>query len=426
MTSTTKTPKTTRYNTMRVRIHPKVYSKLMHLCRTFETEVGAWGIAECADDPLSVTDCALTLQTSSNAEIDWDSDDIALFRRYCKDEKKLEHDQYCHITLHTHPGYSADPSDVDWKHLEFTLMNQLVGEYHTLKEAGRDPNPPWLIMCIFSKEGKMTAHIMYYLDQPPIRAMLISKVQIEVSWSTEKERDSWEAEYMVKVQTPKERAKQEKLAEEAAKQKTGPRIPLHDPGKERAAGVAASVGTPIPPGAMVVHTRSGARIYNPDTDDWDEIKRALDEEEALLEKGKRGSGRQKAHKKIVINEDGSSHLEGGDIPLTGPPDPDDDASLFSDDPIDVHEAVEIAETADIVNINDEWDFLDEETWKKRHDELEYCKQVLLSGGAQFGIDSPEALEDCTEDEIKEYAHIVRTALSGAVANDQTAVLEMGD
>lgn len=373
---------------MKVTLHPKVYSKLLHLCRKFDTEVGAWGLAADVKDPLHITDCNLTLQTSTNAEIDWDSADIALFRRHCREQQKLEHDQYCHVALHTHPGYSADPSDVDWTHLKNTLMASLVTEYKTLKEAKRHPKAPWLVMVILAKEGKMTAHIMYYMDDPPIEAMLVSKIDIEVSHATEKEVNCWEAEYQAKVMKPTQKHT----------------FPIHDPGGKHEKAM------------QIWRSRSGARLWNPDDEDWKGIEAELAREEEIAA-SKRGHGR-KAKKKVPENTM---------IETTGS-DSSGDTDTYSDVPTDrIEDAVEEAEEAEIVEINVDWDFLDDDTWQKRRQDLDYCKQVIYEGGSQFGITGPEDLEGCTPDEIREYANIIRTCLSSAkTPAPEGEPIEMGE
>ena len=356
---------------MEVVISPKVYSKLMHLCRAFDTEVGAWGISKSAKDPLHITECALTLQTSTNMEIDWDSEDIAEFRRHCREERKLNADQFSHVTLHTHPGMSADPSKTDWDHLNGNLMNVLVADYLAMKEAKKPARAPWLIMCIFAKNrADMTANLLYYLDDPPLQEILASKIGITVAWSGKKERECWEAEYHAKVMSPS----QAKQIEEV----TSRPFPIHDPGRERVDGAH------LWDRGGIVTTRSGGRVYDPD-DPIDATTLQREEEQAtIIQRMKLGTSRL-AHRQPEV--------------------------LLS-----AEEAADWAEVAEVVQVDDDWDFLSEEQWKAKHDDLAFCKHVIMQGGAQFGIENEDQLADNTDEEIKEYAYIIRTALAEAVVS----------
>ncbi len=185
---------------MKLRLSADAYAKMLHLAKKSDKEVGGWGIAKDEDDPLYITNFILTEQEVTGSSIDWDSDDIAAFRKECREDHKMKPDQYLHIHCHTHPGASATPSVIDWDTLQDIFMQELINECNEAHKHGLDVDPPWMVMLIIAKQGECTAHIAYYIIE--LDEVIISPIGVEVEMRVNPHVERWDAEYKEKVSFP--------------------------------------------------------------------------------------------------------------------------------------------------------------------------------------------------------------------------------
>jgi hypothetical protein len=89
----------------------RAWLKLLYLCHSVETEVGAFGISS-ADDLLYVEDILTVKQKCTIASVNFDDEAVAdFFDEQVEAGRKPE--QFARLWIHTHPGHSPEPSGLD-------------------------------------------------------------------------------------------------------------------------------------------------------------------------------------------------------------------------------------------------------------------------------------------------------------------------
>jgi hypothetical protein len=158
----------------RLRFSPAAWAKLLFLRDRGPTEVGAFGITPAAD-LLYVEDIRLVKQNCTSISVTFDDSAVAeFFDEQIDAGRKPE--QFARIWIHTHPGDSAQPSQVD----EETF--------------GRVFGPcDWAVMFIIAREGETYSRLRF-------RAGPGGAFQIPVgvdchSGFAGSEFDAWAAEY---------------------------------------------------------------------------------------------------------------------------------------------------------------------------------------------------------------------------------------
>jgi len=94
-----------------LRFSPYAWAKLLYVRDLGDTEVGGFGIAR-PDDLLLVEDVRLVRQQCSPVSVEFDDGAVADFFDEQVDAGRKP-DAFARIWLHTHPGSSPRPSDID-------------------------------------------------------------------------------------------------------------------------------------------------------------------------------------------------------------------------------------------------------------------------------------------------------------------------
>lgn len=138
---------------------PYVWAKMAFLRDVGETEVT--GFAETSpDDPMYCVDFHLVKQTASVADAEMDDDGIAeFFDKMIVDGKSPLN--FTRIWMHTHPGNSATPSNVDEE---------------TFKDACFS-DTDWAVMFILAKDGSYTCRLKH--NNGPV---LEKEIPVHVDW----------------------------------------------------------------------------------------------------------------------------------------------------------------------------------------------------------------------------------------------------
>lgn len=90
---------------------PRAWAKLLYMRTKGKTEVGGFGICPYDEHPLYVDNFVLVGQDSGPVSVDHDSKDIIQHAK--RFGKELATHQYMGVWMHTHPGFSANPSGID-------------------------------------------------------------------------------------------------------------------------------------------------------------------------------------------------------------------------------------------------------------------------------------------------------------------------
>ena len=94
-----------------LRFSPYAWAKLLYLRDRGDTEVGGFGVT-CPDDLLLVDDVRLVRQRCTWASVRFDDAAVADFFDGEVDAGR-EPEEFGRLWLHTHPGRSAQPSEID-------------------------------------------------------------------------------------------------------------------------------------------------------------------------------------------------------------------------------------------------------------------------------------------------------------------------
>ncbi|WP_417390508.1 hypothetical protein [Gimesia sp.] len=157
-----------------LRFSPYAWAKLIYLRDRGPTEVGGFGITEAAD-PWFVTDIVLVKQTCTDVTVAFDDAAVA---DYFDDQIDAGRhpEQFGRIWIHTHPGISARPSQVDVE-----TFARVFG------------NCDWAVMFILARNGATYAELKC-ADRPKAE-----KLSVGIDFKPEfaaSDQSAWEAEYL--------------------------------------------------------------------------------------------------------------------------------------------------------------------------------------------------------------------------------------
>lgn len=160
-----------------LRFAPPAWAKLLHWRDAGPTEVGGFGISSLTD-PLCVEDIGLVRQTCTAASVQFEDTAVADFfeRQVDLGRRPAE---FGRIWIHTHPGDSPWPSNVD----EETFA-RVFGRCN------------WGLMFILARGGATYARLQmsFNPDGPSIEVRL----PVRIDWSrplTSSDRAAWHEEY---------------------------------------------------------------------------------------------------------------------------------------------------------------------------------------------------------------------------------------
>lgn len=171
-----KRPKQRKRRTLR--FSPYAWAKLIYLRDLGPTEVGGFGITE-PDDPRFVTDIVLIKQTCTDVTVAFDDAAVADFFDDQIDVGRHP-ENFGRIWIHTHPGNSARPSQVDVE-----TFDRVFG------------NCDWAVMFILARNGASYAELKH-VEKPRAEKLSVGiEFKPEFSGSNQ---SAWEAEYLECVQ----------------------------------------------------------------------------------------------------------------------------------------------------------------------------------------------------------------------------------
>jgi proteasome lid subunit RPN8/RPN11 len=122
---------------------PLAWLKLMLFLHAGDTEVGGFGVSS-EDDQLYITDFVTVRQHVSAVTVEFEDEAVADYFDHCVDQG-LQPDRFARVWLHTHPGWSPDPSSVD----EETFARVFGG-------------CDWAIMFIIGRTGRTYARLQFF------------------------------------------------------------------------------------------------------------------------------------------------------------------------------------------------------------------------------------------------------------------------
>jgi proteasome lid subunit RPN8/RPN11 len=169
--------KKTSITTPQLRFTPTAWAKLLYLRDLGETEVGGFGV--CPNELLLVEDIRLVSQTCSYTTVSFADDAVA---NYFDEqvEQGLRPEQFARVWIHTHPGASSHPSQIDEE-----TFSRVFGQSN------------WAVMFILACGGSTYARLRF--NQGPTAELLLST---EVDFQQPFGRsafETWEQEYLENV-----------------------------------------------------------------------------------------------------------------------------------------------------------------------------------------------------------------------------------
>ena len=162
-----------------LRFTPTAWAKLLFLRDLGPTEVGGFGIAD-QHDLLRLTDLKLVKQDCSPITVAFDDLAVAEFFDEQVDQG-LRPAQFARIWIHTHPGNSAQPSDID--------------EETFARAFGQTD---WAVMFILAQKGQTYCRLQYH-RQPECALELAVEVDYRQPFAAT-DHTAWETEYRANVQ----------------------------------------------------------------------------------------------------------------------------------------------------------------------------------------------------------------------------------
>jgi proteasome lid subunit RPN8/RPN11 len=142
----------------RLTFAPLAWLKLQFFCHVGHTEIGGFAITSKAD-PLYVEDFVTIRQQTSPVWVAMDDQAVADFIDRCVDAG-MAPQQFLRVWMHTHPGSSAEPSQVDEETFE-----RVFGACD------------WAVMFILSRTGNTFARLSFQVG-PGTEA----KLPVAVDW----------------------------------------------------------------------------------------------------------------------------------------------------------------------------------------------------------------------------------------------------
>jgi proteasome lid subunit RPN8/RPN11 len=162
-----------------LRFTPTAWAKLLWLRDRGDTEIGGFGIAS-DDDPLIIEQFVMVSQYTSSASVEFDDQAVAEFFED-QFEQGRRPEQFARLWIHTHPGDSPHPSQLDEATFE-----RVFGPCD------------WAVMAIVARGGDTYARLRFNVGPGGE-----CEIPIEIAWDQPfeaAEPEAWEAEYLANVQ----------------------------------------------------------------------------------------------------------------------------------------------------------------------------------------------------------------------------------
>lgn len=157
-----------------IRFTPYAWAKLLYLRDAGDTEIGGFAVTS-PDDLLLVEDVRLVHQQCTAVTVAFEDASVADFFDEQVDAG-LKPEQFGRIWLHTHPGTSAEPSNIDEE-----TFDRCFG------------NSDWSVMFILALNGETYARLRFNVGPTATRTM---KVEIDYSQPfAAADGEAWQAEY---------------------------------------------------------------------------------------------------------------------------------------------------------------------------------------------------------------------------------------
>lgn len=161
-----------------LRFSPYAWAKLIYLRDRGATEVGGFGITETTD-PRFVTDIVLIKQTCTDVTVAFDDAAVADFFDDQIDAGRHP-ENFGRIWIHTHPGFSAQPSQVDVE-----TFARVFG------------NCDWAVMFILARNGATYGELKR-ASKPKAEKLSVG-IDFKAKF-TASNQAAWEQEYLQCVQ----------------------------------------------------------------------------------------------------------------------------------------------------------------------------------------------------------------------------------
>jgi hypothetical protein len=180
-----------------LRFTPYAWAKLLYLRDRDDSEVGGFGITGPAD-LLLVEDVRLVSQDCTPVSVRFDDTAVADFFDHQVDAGRRP-EQFGRLWLHTHPGSSAQPSDIDEKTFErcfgradWSAMFVLAwgGQTYAQLRFGVGPGGSWEIPVEVDFEHPFPAADQAAWEQEYLDAVQI--VDDRLDWVTDDEFPPWD------------------------------------------------------------------------------------------------------------------------------------------------------------------------------------------------------------------------------------------
>jgi hypothetical protein len=173
---------------MKLYLHPITLLKIKYLCHLGDTEIGGYGIILEPNKSLYVENFHLVPQVCTSISVDYDDLGRADYLMDQADQGLKPH-QCMRVSIHTHPGGSAQPSGTDeanWKNVYGPC--------------------DWAIMLILAKGGEMYARLKVKTLHGPAVEVLLDVVEDTAALADLQQADldslidQWDEEYFLNVQ----------------------------------------------------------------------------------------------------------------------------------------------------------------------------------------------------------------------------------
>ena len=161
-----------------IRFTPYAWAKLLFLRDAGDTEIGGFGITS-ADDLLLVEDVQLVRQVCTEVTVKFDDDSVADFFDEQIDAGRRP-EQFGRIWVHTHPGFSAEPSATDEESFDRCFGSS-----------------DWAVMFILARGGDAYSRLRFNVGPETSQRM-----NVEVDYSTgfdASAEDAWAHEFEANV-----------------------------------------------------------------------------------------------------------------------------------------------------------------------------------------------------------------------------------
>jgi len=142
----------------RLTFAPLAWLKLQYFCHAGNTEIGGFALTS-KTDPLYVEDFVTVRQQTSSVTVAMDDEAVADFIDRCVDAG-MAPQQFLRIWMHTHPGWSVEPSQTD----EETFA-RVFGACD------------WAVMFILSRAGNSYARLSFHVGPGAV-----TQLPVAVDW----------------------------------------------------------------------------------------------------------------------------------------------------------------------------------------------------------------------------------------------------